>query len=300
MPKVQISIVHYAEEKNYRTFNDVLFTLVKSIRELTKHPYRLNVIDNQSHKIASEDMKAKIPDVEIIRAKGEHHTFPAGANTAIENMQGDYLVLLHTDLLVTFNWLTSLVKNLQTIEKQFGVPCATSPLLLPYPKKDAELFKREWRVDVRTPTAVSSYMSRYGVPWKMWDDLPIAMSNPGLVTDNGHQLGGAYIASKAFFEEVGPYDPEINRFNDKDYGIRALMTRCRNTISNRAYLHHMGGLHKGCGVYLDAENQYADKELGSYAVFQRKWGVDVFRKVINGSIWRELHEKQRRKYAKNP
>lgn len=258
---VQISIVHYAEE-NELAFNDILVMLVKSIRELTEYPYKLNIIDNHIHPKARRDMEAKLPDVEIIRAEGEYHTFPAGANTAIENMDGDYLALLHTDLIVSWGWLKSLVKDLQRGERKFGVPCVTTPILLPYPKI----------VDVK------NYMVKYHVPHKMWGSIPIAISRAGLVSDNGHQLG-VYMASKKFFEEVGSYDETLARFNDKDYGIRALLTGCRSLVSNGVYLHHMGGLHANSGVYKD----------GGFENFKRKWSVEAWRQVQSGILWIKLH-----------
>jgi len=278
---VQISIVHYAEAHELQ-FNDVLAFQVKSIRALTKYrPYRLNIIDNQMHPKARKDLEAKIPNVEILRTSGRHHTFPVGANLAIENMKGDYLAMFHTDLLMTWNWLTSFVENLKSAEKGYGVPCAISPILLFHPRRNAS------RVG-----SVRRYMEKHGIPYKMWGKFPVAVSRPGLVTDNGHQLGGAYIASRRFFKEVGSYDPVLNRMNDKSYGIRALMTRCRNTISNRVYLHHVGALHRGSGCYV--KGPYGSRKLGEYTQFKLKWGHMVFRKVQNGSIWPELHQAQRK------
>ncbi|MBA7497141.1 hypothetical protein ES702_07751 [subsurface metagenome] len=277
---VQISIVHYAES-NELQFNDTLVLLVKSIRALTKYrPYRLNIIDNQMHPKAREDLRRKLPKVEILRTSGKHHTFPVGANLAMDKMKGDYLVMFHTDLLVTWNWLTSLVQNLKWAEKTYGAPCATSPLLTFHPRRNASRVK-----------SVKKYMDKHSIPYKMWGKFPVAISKPGEVTDNGWRLGGAYMASKRFFREVGHYDPLINRMNDKSYSIKALMTRCRHTVSNHVWLHHVGGLHKSSGCYI--KGPYGTRKLGAYAQFKLKWGHVIFKKVQNGSLWPELHRAQR-------
>jgi len=302
---VQISIVHYAEDRDEDLiFNEILYRLVKSIRELTVHKYRLNIIDNQMGPQMRRDIEAKIPDVEIHRTKGIHHTFPVGANLAIEEMKEDYLVLLHTDLLVGYNWLTSLITDLKDSEKRYGLPCSVAPLLLFYPVhpslKEKLHHKIRSRQDTMSYNALENYMRECGIPFKLWGDVPVALSNPGLVTNNGHQLGGAYVASKRFFDEVGPYDPLINRFNDKDYGIRALLENTRSLISNKSYIHHMGGLHKTSGCYggqgyfdeAGIKHSYGSDNLGAFTQFRLKWGEKVFKKTVDGSLWVELHRAQ--------
>ena len=301
---VQISIVHYAED-NEIYFNDLLVEQIRSIKALTKHPYRLNIIDNQMSPKARKDLDKKIPDIEILRTSGKNHTFPVGANYAVENMKGKHLFLSHTDMLMSWDWLGSLFQNINEIERQYGTPCATCPILLFYPrtekppsrfhykkgkKPDVDEVAGKWVKNTVNVLAIKDYMDRNSVPNKNWYGLPLAVSKPGLVTNNGWRLGGAYMASKVFFDEVGPYDPLVNRMNDKSYGITALMTRCRVTTSNKVYLHHLGGLHKLSGCYRGAG--YALNGLGAFAQFKMKWGFKVFKKVQNGDIWPELHKAQ--------
>lgn len=294
MPKVQISIIHYAEE-DYNLHNSILFLLVDSVKEITTYPYRLNVIDNQCPTKATENMHMNLPDVEIIRTKGEHYTFPAGVNTAIENMQGDYLAVLHTDMLVGFNWLTSLVDNLEKIEEIFGVPCATCPLLLPYPRHEPVSVKGI-RVRTLKPSQLAEYMDKKpSMQYKWWRGLPLVVSKPGKVIDNGWRMGGAYIASKGLFEEVGLYDPRIAKGNDRCYAMRTLKTRCRCTKSNLVYLHHMGGLSRNIGAYQLMQFDPRYKGCGRYII--ERHGIEDYKKMRGGVIWKELHRKQKEKYG---
>lgn len=294
---VQISIVHFAEDHELR-FNDVLVDQVESIRFFTKYPYRLNIIDNQMSDKARKDLDEKLPDVEILRTSGRYNTFPAGANHAIEHMSGDYLFLSHTDMLMGWRWLDCLVLNLQSVEIKEGVPCATCPTLLFYPRKTGDSTKKS--SDETRAKGVQAYMEKHKIPYRMWGDISIAVSLPGKVTDNGWRLGGAYLASRRFFDDVGPYDPLINRGNDKSYGIKALMTDCHVSNSNMVCLHHLSALHAHSGVY---SSGYFAKQLpkhrrglglGGYAQFKYKWGTKVFKKVQDGTIWIELHEAQRK------
>ena len=293
---VQISIVHFAEDRQLN-FNDILVDQVKSIKFFTKHPYNLNIIDNQMPDKARKDLDEKLPDVEILRTTGRYTTFPEGANHAIENMHGDYLFMSHTDMLMGWNWLECLVMNLQTTEEQYDVPASTCPTLLFYPKKKSE---RIISSDETRRKGIKAYMETHKIPYRMWGEFPIAVSRPGTVSYNGWRLGGAYLASKKFFEEVGPYDPIINRMNDKSYGITALMTDCNVTHSNQVYLHHISALHASSGVY---RGEYFDKqlppemrfpEMGTNAQFILKWGENVYNKVQDGTIWSELHEEHRK------
>ena len=198
---VQISIVHYATSDELR-FNDVLVFLVKSIKELTKHPYRLNIIDNQMHPEARKDLERKLPNVEILRTEGpewkvrdrkgnilsgRHHTFPVGANLAMDAMKGDYLVMFHTDLLVSHNWLSSLVKDLKSAEKTYGVPCATCPILIFHPRRNGSKIE-----------SVKRYMEKHGLPYKMWGKFPVVVSHEGSVTDNGWRESQMFLLNEDF------------------------------------------------------------------------------------------------------
>lgn len=292
---VQISIFHYAEdEKLY--FNDLLVMLVKSIRELTQYPYKLNIIDNEMQPKAREDLEAKLPNIEIIRVpKHERLCGPAGINGCITNNKEDYLVILHTDVLVTWNWLSSWMQNIVNAELFYGIPCASTCLLLPYPANDAT-DKLPWKLgaveghDRRGGNSVKNienYFDNNGIPWRPWRGLPIAVSEPGLVMDVGHQLG-LYIASKEFWEEVGLHDETmLSTFDDLDMGIRTLKTRCRLLISEKVWLHHIGATHQGTGCFTDRNPE----------PFIRKWGKEPLIKMQNGTFWKELHDAQREKYG---
>jgi len=218
MKTVQISIVHYAENKDLH-FNDVLADQVRSIKALTKHPYSLNIIDNQMHAEARKDLEKKLPDVEIIRTEGIHHTYPAGANTAIEHLTKDYMFLSHTDMLMSHNWLTSLAQDLETIENTYKVPASTCPLLIPYPRLDTTPDAKTMLKSIRTRSGLNNnditqkYMDTHGLPHAPWEGRELAVCRPGSLTDNGWRLGGAYMASKILQRSrtIRPHDQPRQR-----------------------------------------------------------------------------------------
>jgi len=284
---VQISTIHYADE-NELHFNDVLALQIKSIRELTEYPYKLTIIDNMMHPRARKDLDEKVPDVDILR--NDTRSYSAGCNLAMRNFDTDYLVVLHTDLLVSWKWLTCAVKNLVDSEKHYGVPCVTTFRLLSYPMSLDLIPWDTFLTHIVPPETVISELSRWGFPWKMWNGIPIAVSRPGLVTDHGWQVG-VYMTGRELIDEVGFKEERLDAFEDLDYGIRVLATRCRSLISENVVLHHVGALGASSGIWKGGAGR-------SMQPLMDKIGEEAVDKMIDGTLWLELHKRQREKYGK--
>ena len=281
---VQISVIHYADEDELHC-NDVLALLIKSIRELTEYPYKLNIIDNQMPPKARKDLDEKVPDVDILR--NDTRSYSAGCNLAMRSFDTDYLIVLHTDLLVSWKWLTCAVKNLVDSERYYGVPCVTTFRLLSYPMSLKLIPWDTFLENIVPPEKVISELDKWGFPWKMWNGIPIAVSRPGLVTDHGWQIG-VYMASREFFDEVGPKEEALDAYEDLDYGLRCLSTRCRSLISENVVLHHVGALSGVSGVYKGGGGRH-------YQPLIDKFGREIMDKLADGSIWLDLHRRQREK-----
>lgn len=284
---VQISIIHYADEDELH-FNDVLALQIKSIRELTEYPYKLTIIDNMMHPRARKDLDETVPDVDILR--NDTRSYSAGCNLAMRNFDADYLVVLHTDLLVSWKWLTCAVKNLVDSEKHYGVPCVTTFRLLNYPMSLDLIPWDTFLTHIVPPEKVISELSRWGFPWKMWNGIPIAVSRPGLVTDHGWQVG-VYMTGRELIDEVGFKEERLDAFEDLDYGIRVLATRCRSLISENVVLHHVGALGANSGIWKGGAGRSARPLID-------KIGDEAMNKIIDGTLWLDLHKRQREKYGK--
>lgn len=292
-----VAIIHYSPDsmKTHAYINEVLGECIRTVKDYTTYPHLLKIIDNGQRE-GLDDVKQYIPlNAEYIHNDGKWYTFPAGCNLAIERCTTKYLALIQTDIKVGFNWLGSLIADLKVSEEKYHTPCAVIPILLPYPAGQVERFKSDWwRINRAkySPDQVHVYMDGYGVPHKeaRYDEY-LAVSQGGLVTNNGPSLG-VYAASMEFFKEVGLYDPEQYHINDRDYGIQALMTRCHVLTANLVWLHHMGALHRWeQGVYMPDWAEQHGVKSGSER-FIEKWGQEIYTKMMNGSIWQELHDKQ--------
>lgn len=299
---IQVSIFHYSPDPNLKNpyvtwkgevannfiFNDILVMQVKSIRALTDIPYRLSIIDNEMHPAARADLEKRLPDVEIISVpKHERLNGPAGINGCILNNKCDYLVILSTDVLVTWNWLSTWLAHVKNAEALYGVPCAVSPdRLLLYPKNEASIVGY---------TLEELLKGDLNVPWKYWNGIPVAVSTVGTLYDRGNELG-FYMAHRKFWEEVGLHDEEmISTMDGIDMGLRALKTHCRHLLGGGLFLHHVSGLHGnvGCRLYRSADGNW-----DGCAEFIKKWGIDMRWKVIYGTAWIELHQEQQARTGK--
>jgi len=292
---VQVSVIHYAEEDELH-FNDVLAVLIKSIRDVTEYPYELNIIDQNMPPLARKDLEEKVPDIDILR--NDSRSYAAGCNLAARSFDTDYLVVLHTDFLVSWNWLTCTVKNLVDAEKHYGVPCVTTFRLLNYPRVSDMLpwnnFNEVHIGNCVSPRKMIADLNKWKFPWKIWNGspggVPLAVSRPGSVSDNGWQVG-VFMAGRELFDEVGSWEEALHAFEDLDYGIRVLQTRCRSLISENVVLFHIGGLHGLSGVWKGGAGRSAQPLID-------KIGEEAMNKIMDGTLWLELHAKQREKYGK--
>jgi GT2 family glycosyltransferase len=88
---------------------DLLQRCVSSIRQHTKSPYELIIVDNASTDGTSEWCRREnLIFISLPRNEG----FPIACNKGLRLSSGDILVLLNNDTVVTPNWLTNMIAAL--------------------------------------------------------------------------------------------------------------------------------------------------------------------------------------------
>lgn len=100
------------------TYNELYEGTIPCVESIYKHTnikdFELIIVDNASKDETPkylQELKEKYPNVKIqlnIQNKG----FAAGMNDGLELAEGDFLVLLNNDILVTPNWLDNLINPL--------------------------------------------------------------------------------------------------------------------------------------------------------------------------------------------
>ena len=109
VPKISIVILTY----NNLEFNKLC---LHSILNTTAYPnYEIIVVDNHSTdgtRAYLENIRSGYPSVKVV-LNNENKGFAAGNNDGMKKAEGDYIVLLNNDTVVTRGWLTAMCKHLE-------------------------------------------------------------------------------------------------------------------------------------------------------------------------------------------
>lgn len=123
-PLVSIISVNYNGQK----FLSECFSSVFKI-DFPKSKYEVIMVDNGSKDLSVKFTKENFPDVRIIESQ-DNLGFAGGCNLGVKESKGKYVVLLNNDTRVERNWLSALVKKIQS-DKNIGA--VNSKLLLYHP-----------------------------------------------------------------------------------------------------------------------------------------------------------------------
>lgn len=281
---VQIFILHWASS-NHLYPNYFTVEAVKSIQELTEHPYELIVVDNYSDFEAFNDLKAKLPpNVKLIRNDRSSQCVNSGRNKIWSLVESDF-VMLHTDVRVSRYWLTSLLADLHMAEKRFSKPCVISPLYVPYVLSDEKLYSRfKSHFTVNSLEALGAHCKEHAIPFK---DEVIDCEPQKPFTDDGHQLM-MFAASKSFRDSVGEWDELYGgaNYDDCDMGLTAILKDCMNLQCQSVYIQHLQGASIGFGHLCDVDIFGVDRNQKR---FIEKWGRQTWEELATGALWRRLH-----------
>lgn len=224
---------------------------LESIFRFTDYPsYEVVVVDNGS----SEDTVRGLQQLEdqypfTLILLGENKGFAAANNVGMAEARGEYLVLLNNDTIVTFGWLTSLVKVLGDDSVGIACPCTNSI------GNEAQIpVSYESLSDDLQGFAHDRYLAHRGE----YFDIPMV------------PLFCAAIR-KALYCELGGLDEDYQEgmFEDDDFSRKVIdIGGLRTVCSDEAFVHHFG---RAAFSKLD-EQKYKDIFDRNRATFERKWG----------------------------
>lgn len=83
---------------SYNT-REMTLACLRSVRDETRTPYELIVVDNTSSDGSAEAIAAEFPDIRLM-AETENHGFAKANNLAAEKARGEYILLLNPDTVV--------------------------------------------------------------------------------------------------------------------------------------------------------------------------------------------------------
>ena len=218
-PKISVIVLCYNQL-------DYTQKCVESILTRTAYPnYELVLVDNHSTDETAEYLKAvgaRYENAKIV-LNSANRGFAGGNNDGIAVADGDYLVLLNNDTVVTRGWLTGMVKHFAG-EKNVGLvgPVTNSianeaKIMVTYSSlREMEAFADDYTFRHMTEEYLGSNV--------------LAMF--------------CLMISRELYEQAGPLDEHygIGMFEDDDYSMAAKKLGYELVIAEDAFVHHFGSV----------------------------------------------------------
>jgi glycosyltransferase involved in cell wall biosynthesis/2-polyprenyl-3-methyl-5-hydroxy-6-metoxy-1,4-benzoquinol methylase len=217
---------------------------IESIRQYTDEPYELIAIDNGSTDGTAKYLDS-LADIKVIR-NPENRGFPVAANQGMRAAQGEQILLLNNDTIVTTGWLNRLLRALHS-DSQIGLagPCSNC-------------VGSEQQVE-------ASYEDLSGLDGFAWN---WGKQHRAVREESDRLIGFCLAIRRAVVDRIGLLDERfgLGCFDDDDYCKRAQAAGFRAVIARDVFIHHFGGrTFIGMGVDFAALMQHNQK------LFAEKW-----------------------------
>lgn len=232
------------------TYNKLDYTklCIESIRKYTeKDSYEIIIVDNNSTDGTVEWLKLQ-HDIRTI-FNSENMGFPKGCNQGIEIAEGDDILLLNNDTIVTPRWLDNMTKCLYSSDDIGAVGTVTNNC--------------------------SNYQS-IPVNYTSIDEMlrfaeDFNQSNPELWEQRLRLVGYNMLIKGSAVKEVGLLDERFTpgNFEDDDYSLRIRRAGYKVMLCKDTFIHHFGSTSF-------KENAQAFKSLlrDNAIKFEEKWGFN--------------------------
>lgn len=259
VPKVSIIVLTYNNlELNKKC--------IQSILDKTAYPlYELIVVDNAStdgtREYLEELQKQKVPKVKVI-LNDENKGFAGGNNVGIRAAEGDYVLLLNNDTIVTRGWITSLAKHLEN-EPLLGM-CG--------PVTNSIGNEAKIKVDYRELDGLDDFADRY-----TWQHMGQVWKDPRMLALFCTLIKREVIDNCGLLDE----SYKVGMFEDDDYSEAVKEAGYRLAIAEDSFIHHFDGSsfkrledEKYRAVF-DANKEVFEKK------WEKKWVAPVYRPGLN-------------------
>jgi GT2 family glycosyltransferase len=200
--------------------------LLRSLETTTKVPHEVIVVDNGSTDGTAEFLAAYAAErvsqgVDIRPVVNSQNTGIAkGYNAGLKLVKGEYVVLLHNDVVLPAHWLERMIRHFR-VDKRIGLVGPRSNCAKPH--QSAPLGYRD--IDEFPKFAEAFYAKNQGNRSKV------------------DSLGGFCLATKReVLAKTGLFDEsyEIARYEDEDLCMRARMSGFQAVVAEDIYVHHIG------------------------------------------------------------
>jgi len=229
-------------------------------------PFRLIVVNDGSDAETTaylEEAAAINPELTLIHNEAPPHGYTIAANLGMREANGDYVVVLNSDTIVTFGWLERIVACGESDER-IGIlgPLSNAASHQSVPDlRDAG----GWATNPLPPFLTEDGMG------KLLERLS-PRERPRLPFVNGF----CYVVKRAVFERIGYFDEESfasGYCEENDFSYRAAQAGFDLAVADDAYVFHA----KSKSFTAEARKPIAER---NYQVFLRKHGAEKINALV--------------------
>lgn len=230
------------------TYNQLDYTkkCIESIRKYTApDTYEIIVVDNNSTD-GTVEWLGQQQDILCI-SNSENKGFALGCNQGILKAQGNTILLLNNDVVVTQNWLTNMVASLYSRD-DIGAVCPV--------------------------TNFCSYYQSIPVSYKSLDEMQEFASNhnksnSALWEERLKLVAFCMLLKKEVIHEIGLLDKRFfpANYEDDDYSFRIRFAGYRLMLCKDTFVHHFGSISLKSNPQAHAESLQTNRKR-----FIDKWG----------------------------
>ena len=200
---------------------EFLENCIESIHKETSQENEIIIVDNKSPDQSGEIFSKKFPEIKFI-LNDENVGVPEGLNIGIKNANGEFIVLLNNDLVVTSNWL--------------------EPLLEAYKKNGIALYQPKFvkMADTSILDGVGNMINVFGFGFAREK----GMKDEGQYSkleEISYASGTCMFAPKKIFDEIGLFDGKFFAYHEElDIGWRARLFGYKSYFVPQSTIRHFG------------------------------------------------------------
>lgn len=245
------------------TFNKLEYTIncIESIRKYTENQiYEIIIVDNNSTDGTGEWVK-KQRDIKVI-LNSENLGFPKGCNQGIvASEEGNDILLLNNDIIVTENWLSNLNECLYSNDNIGAVG----------PVANSAAYYQSIKVNYTSVKELQTFASKFN------------NSNPEKWEERQKLVGFCFLIRRKTLNSIGFLDENFTpgNYEDDDYSIRIINKGYKLYLCKDTFIHHYGG------ISFKRDKKYGDLLEKNNNKFKYKWG---FTSDDHMSIYRNYSE----------
>lgn len=222
-PKVVVAILNYNTRNFLEKFLPSLFH--------TDYPnYEILVIDNASTDDSVVYMKEQHPEIRVIELE-KNHGFAGGYNEGLKGIDGDYYVLLNSDVEVVPNWLNPVIQHMELDV----MVAASMPKILSY--REGHMFEYAG--------AAGGFMDKFAYPFcrgRIFDTLEKDESQYNTIREVFWASGAAMVIRRKLWEEMEGLDADyFAHMEEIDLCWRLKNKGYKITCVPDAKVYHVGG-----------------------------------------------------------